>query len=72
MIYVHTNKLHAHLQAMNPHVSQKNCQLSKHAVDVCRNADFLSRSDASSATKWEVHKATRNESSAGSEGSTKS
>lgn len=32
---------------------------------------FLSRSDASSATKWEVYKATRNESSAGSEGSTK-
>lgn len=32
---------------------------------------FLSKSDASSDTKLEVHKATRNEDGAGSEGKTK-
>ena len=68
---MHTNKLQAHLQAMNPHIVQANCQLSKHAVDVCRNADVSFSSAAPSDTKWEVHRATRNEPSAGSEGTTK-
>lgn len=71
MTYMLTNKLHAHLQVMNPHISQANCQLSKYAVDAYRNVDFLFSSDVPSDTKWEVHRATGNECSAGSEGSTK-